>query len=101
MPSITYLILRSACPSRRRPCGGSSGVASRRTQDAAATRLSSLRGHLGQIAERRGECCLVIGPVFELAGPEVDIGLHVEMAVAAQVEQNRAPCALFLAAQRL
>ena len=56
------------------------------------------RRHLGQAGERLGERGLVIVAVFELDGEVVGIGLHVEMAVARQVEQDGARLALGLAA---
>ena len=47
-------------------------------------------GYLRQIGECGAEFGLVMGAVFELAGLEIDIGLHVEMTMTAKVEQNRA-----------
>jgi len=42
-----------------------------------------LGGHLRQVGEGGVELGLVIRTVFELAGLEIDIGLHVEMTMAA------------------
>src|SRR5690349_5261991 len=42
-----------------------------------------------QAGERHGELALVIVEVFQLAGVVVDVGQHIEMAVAAEVEEDR------------
>src|SRR5271166_5973527 len=62
---------------------------------------SLLSGQLGKVGQRCPQLSLVISIIMELAGLVVDIGLHVEVAVAAEVKKDR-PCgALRLAAQRL
>src|SRR5450755_982121 len=58
-------------------------------------------GDARQARERRGQFLLVVVPVDQLALEVVDIGLHIEMAVAGQVEQDRLFLAFLLAAQRL
>ena len=57
-------------------------------------------GKFGEVGKRGAQLGLVIGMVGELPRTVVHIGLHIEMAVAAQVEQYRAPNALGFAAQR-
>src|SRR6516165_9935153 len=56
-------------------------------------------GKLGEIGEGRTKLRLVIGMVDQPSRMVVDIGLHVEMAVAAKVEQDCTPNALSFAAQ--
>src|SRR5436190_11670543 len=60
-----------------------------------------LGSHPRQIGECGVELGLVVGTVLEFAGLEIDIGLHVEVAVTAKIEQDRARDALRFAAQRL
>ena len=45
-----------------------------------------LGGNLGEVGERGVQLCLFIGMVGEHPRAVIDIGLHIEMAVAAQVE---------------
>src|SRR5690606_16002226 len=54
-----------------------------------------------QTGECHGEFALVVRRVAELAGEVVGVGLHVEMAVPAQVEEDRTRLALFTAAHGL
>src|SRR5271155_3961600 len=68
---------------------------------AAPTPEPLLRGHPRQIGERGVELGLVIRTVLKLASLEIDVGLHVEVTVTTQIEQDRARSAFGLAAQRL
>jgi hypothetical protein len=53
-----------------------------------------------QFGEGSVKHLLVEFAILELAGEIIRIGLHVEVAVARQVEQDRAGCALLLALER-
>ena len=55
---------------------------------AAGRRLGLLRRDRRQMRERALELGLVVALVGQLAGEVVGVGLHVEMAVAAEVEQD-------------
>ena len=57
-----------------------------------------LRRHLRQRGERRLQFRLVVVAVFQLAGEVIGVRLHVEMAVARQIEQDGLRLALGLAA---
>src|SRR5689334_18491964 len=61
----------------------------------------TLLGRGREARQRHGQLALVVMPIFELAGVIIDVRLHVEVTMTAQVEQDRAARALFLAAQRL
>src|SRR5471030_1829630 len=62
---------------------------------------AGLSGNARQAHERHGQFLLVVVPVDEFALVVVDVGLHIEMAVAGKVEQDRLFLAFLLAAQRL
>jgi hypothetical protein len=57
--------------------------------------------HRGQAAQGRGELLGVVGDVLQAAGEVVVVRLHVEVAVAAQVEQDDLRDALLAAAHGL
>src|SRR5215470_5562970 len=55
-------------------------------------------GHPRQDGERSCQLGLVIGMVLELARSVVDVSLHVEVPVTAEIEQDRACDAILLTA---
>ena len=48
-------------------------------------------GHARQSRERHRELRFVVVLILQLAGEVVDVGLHVEVTVPAEIEQDRAP----------
>src|SRR5215469_1309289 len=62
---------------------------------------SLLGGQLGKVGQRRPQLSLIVRIITELAGLVIDIGLHVEVAMAAEVKKDRPRGAFRLAAQRL
>src|ERR1700756_5180915 len=58
-------------------------------------------GYLRQRGDRRVESRLIVGLVAELTGFVVDVSLHIEMSMAAQIKEDRARGTLRFAAQRL
>ena len=88
---------------RRTYVGFSRPFISPRTNSRSAARVrpgdrSRSSGDARQARERRGQFLLVVVPVDELAFEVVDVGLHIEMAVAGKVEQDRLFLAFLLAA---
>ena len=59
-----------------------------------------LGGHARQFRKRGVERRLVQVAILKLAGEIIGVGLHVEVAVAGQIEQDRARRALLLALKR-
>src|ERR1700730_371886 len=60
-----------------------------------------LIGYLGQDSDRCGQRGLIIDMVSELIGLVVDVSLHLEMSMDAQIKEDCARDALRPAAQRL
>src|SRR5262245_32857105 len=74
-----------------------SGADPRRARAAPSRRLLDRR----QAGERHRELAFVVVAVLQLAGEVVHVRLHVEVAVAAEVEEDRARDAFLAAADRL
>ena len=82
------ICMHAALAARFFPADANGGDGCRRVPGPCS--VSSRRLDRGQPRERHRELRFVIRLVRELAREVVDIGLHVEVAVAAQVEEDRA-----------
>src|SRR6516162_1795417 len=71
----------------------------RTSREGKATSL--LGGQLGKVGQRCPQLSLVVSIITELASLVIDIGLHVEVAMAAEVKKDRPRGAFGLAAHRL
>src|SRR5215471_16230517 len=92
----TFLQGRSIIRAEMAPSTPASARLSRETNLLTSSPLGD--GYLWQGGECSCQLGLVIGTVLELARLVVDVSLHVEVPVTAEIEQNRARDAILLTA---